>query len=467
MSKKKSGIILVLIVLLTAILAVMDFAKFPIPGYKNGTQNYNGIANTIGLGIDLKGGYYAVLTPKAAEGYDESNVDNLFDKAVDILRTRLDNKGYTEATITIQGIGNEQEIRVEIPEIDDPDEVLKIIGSSGELTFENASGRIFLTGSEVANSQAGYDKDGNPMVYLEFTAKGTTLFSEATKDTVGDVLYIKLGGDVVSSPQVKEQITSATAEISGISTFEEAETIAAVINAGKLPLEFDIGESNRISATLGENALSASVIAGLIGLIGIFVILIVKYRGLGIAASLALTIYTVLFILLLALIPIIELTLPGIAGIILSIGMAVDANVIIFERIREEYASGKVVKSAIKSGFKRAFVTIFDGNITTVLAAIVLWIFCPGSIKGFAITLLLGIVLSMFTAIVVSRLIVNLLYNLAFKKIDSTSKVLQGAEVKNSSNQFIFFGLNKSLRDKFQENNAVEEIAVETEEEDA
>ena len=404
MSKKKSGIILVLIVLLTAILAVMDFAKFPIPNYKNGTQNYNGIANTIGLGIDLKGGYYAVLTPKAAEGYNQEDADNLFESAVEILRTRLDNKGYTEATITIQGIGNEQEIRVEIPEIDDPDEVLKIIGSSGELTFESSAGTIYLTGTDVKNSQAGYDKDGNPMVYLEFTAKGTTLFSEATKDTVGDVLYIKLGGDVVSSPQVKEQITSATAEITGIATFEEAETIAAVINAGKLPREFDIGESNRISATLGENALSASVIAGLIGLIGIFVILIIKYRGLGIAASLALTIYTVLFILLLALIPIIELTLPGIAGIILSIGMAVDANVIIFERIKEELLLGKSRAASIAAGFNNAFWAIMDGNITTFIAAMFLSQLGTGPIQGFAVSLSIGVVSSVFTALVVSRL---------------------------------------------------------------
>ncbi len=465
MSKRKSGIILAIIVFLTAILAVMDFAKFPIPGYKNGTQNYNGIANTIGLGIDLKGGYYAILTPKAAEGYNDEDVDNLFDSAVDILRTRLDNKGYTEATITIQGIGNEQEIRVEIPEIDDPDEVLKIIGSSGELTFESSTGTIYLTGTDVKESQAGYDKDGNPLVYLEFTTQGTSKFAEATKALAGDILYIKLGGDVVSQPQVKEQIVSSTAEITGIATYEEAESIAAVINAGKLPLEFDIGESNRISATLGENALSASVIAGVIGLILIFAIMIIKYRGMGIAASLALAIYAVLFILLLALIPIIELTLPGIAGIILSIGMAVDANVIVFERIREEYASGKVVGSAIKAGFKRAFVTIFDGNITTVLAAIVLWIFCPGSIKGFAITLLLGIVLSMFTAIVVSRLLVSLLYNLAITKVDPTVKGVKNLNLKNSTNQFVFFGLTKSLRDKFQENNAVEELA--TEEEDA
>ncbi|MBO5888752.1 MAG: hypothetical protein J6Q58_01270, partial [Clostridia bacterium] len=180
MSKRKSGIILVIIVLLTAILAVLDFASFKIPGIKNGTLRYNSIGSTIGLGIDLKGGYYAVLTPKAAEGYDESNQDDMFDSAVDILRTRLDNKGYTEATITIQGVGADREIRVEVPEIDDPEEVLKIIGSSGELTFEDEAGTVYLTGSDIKNCQGGYDNDGNPIVYLEFTPEGVTKFSNAT-----------------------------------------------------------------------------------------------------------------------------------------------------------------------------------------------------------------------------------------------------------------------------------------------
>ncbi len=416
MSKRKSGIILVIIVLLTAILAVLDFASFKIPGIENGTLRYNSIGSTIGLGIDLKGGYYAVLTPKAAEGYDESNQEDMFDSAVDILRTRLDNKGYTEATITIQGIGADREIRVEVPEIDDPEEVLNIIGSSGELTFEDESGTVYLTGTDIKDCQGGYDKDGKPIVYLEFTTEGVTKFSNATGKLVNQIMYIKLGGEIISQPTVNEQITNATAEITGLASFEEAESIAAVIKAGKLPLEFEVGEANRISATLGENALNASVFAGLIGLIVIFAVMIVRYRGMGIASSLALTIYTVIMILLLAIVPWVELTLPGIAGIILSIGMAVDANVIIFERIREEYASGKTVAFAVQAGFKRAFVTILDSNITTILASIVLWILCPGSIKGFAITLLIGVVLSMITAIVVTRGLINLLMNLASNK---------------------------------------------------
>lgn len=413
MSKIKSGIVLGIIVVLTCLLAVLDFVSFQIPG---SVKDYNSIGSTIGLGIDLKGGYAAVLVPKYSNE-QQDDIDELFDGAVDILRTRLDNKGYTEAVITVQGVGDSREIRIEIPEVDNADEILKIIGSSGKLTFEDQQGAVYLEGSDIRDCAAGIDpQTGDPIVVLEFTEQGTKKFSEATKQLAGQTMYIKLGDETVSSPTVNEQITSSSAQIEGLSSIEQAESIAAVIKAGKLEFEFEIGSSSKISATLGENALPASVIAGAIGMLIIFAIMIIKYRGLGIAASLALTIYAVLLIVLLALVPIVELTLPGIAGIILSIGMAVDANVIIFERINEEYASGKTVTSAIKTGFKRAFITILDSNITTVLAAIVLWILCPGSIKGFAITLLLGIVLSMITAIVITRSIVKLLSNLASAK---------------------------------------------------
>ena len=412
MSKRKSGIILAIVVFFTMVLAILDFARIPLTFIGNGTKVYEGIANTIGLGIDLKDGYYAVLTPKAAEGYDEdSSVD--FDNAISILRERLDGNGYTEATITIQGVGASRAIRVEIPEVDNPDDVLKIIGSSGELTFESEQGTVYLTGEDVKNSQAGYDNDGQPIVLLEFTTSGAVKFSNATSKLVGQSLYIKLDGETVSSPKVEEQISSTSATITGLENFETAQSIASVIKAGKLPLEFEIGESNIVSASLGENAIKASLIAGVIGILIIFAIMILKYRGLGVASSLALSIYVTVLIVLLAIVPWIELTLPGIAGIILSIGMAVDANVIIFEGIKEEYQAGKTVVSAVNAGFKRAFLTILDSNVTTVLCAIVLWILCPGSIKGFAMTLLLGVVLSMVTAILATKGILKLLLSLS------------------------------------------------------
>ena len=415
MSKLKSGIILGIIVFFTAILAVLDFASFKVPFVKNGVYDFNSIGSTIGLGIDLKGGYSAVLTPEYTDE-QQDDIDTLFESAVDILRARLDNKGYTEAIITIQGVGDGREIRVEIPEVENADEILKIIGSSGKLTFVDEAGAVYLEGSDIRDCAAGYDENGLPIVMLEFTPQGTSKFSHATKQLAGQTMYIKLGDETISSPTVNEQITSDSAQIEGLETIETAESIAAVIKAGKIDFEFKIGSSSRISASLGENALPASVLAGGIGLLIIFAVMILFYRGMGIASSLALTIYTVLMILLLALVPWVELTLPGIAGIILSIGMAVDANVIIFERIKEEYASGKTVKSAINTGFKRAFITIFDSNITTILAAIVLWILCPGSIKGFAITLLIGIILSMITAIVVTRSLIKLIGNLGGNK---------------------------------------------------
>ena len=413
MSKRKSGIILGIIVFLTVLLGVLDFARIPLNFIGNGTKVYEGIANTIGLGIDLKDGYYAVLTPKVAEGYEDDDSLDKFDNAVSVLRERLDGNGYTEATITIQGVGASRAIRVEIPEVDNPDDVLKIIGSSGELTFESEQGTVYLTGSDIKNSQAGYDKDGKPIVLLEFTSEGATKFANATGKLKGSSLYIKLDGETVSSPKVDEQIVGTGATITGLENYETAQSIASVIKAGKLPLEFEIGESNVVSASLGENAIKASLIAGVIGILVIFAIMCIKYKGLGISASLALSIYVVVFIVLLAIVPWIELTLPGIAGIILSIGMAVDANVIIFEGIKEEYKSGKTVVSAVNAGFKRAFFTILDSNVTTILSAIVLWILCPGSIKGFAMTLLLGVVLSMVTAILITKYIVKLLLSLS------------------------------------------------------
>ena len=410
MTKRKSIVTLIITAVIVVVLAVMEFASFPLPSFiENGTLKYNSIASTIGLGIDLKGGYYVVVTPEAEEGEEDGDI---YDKAVEVIQTRLDNRGYTEATITIQGIGENREIRVEIPEVEDYDTVKQLIGYSGGLNFtgtENPNDTPLLTGSDIKKATAGYDSEnGGYIVHLEFHASGIEKFSQATKEYKDKAIYIYLGEELISAPTVNEQITSANAQITNLSSQEEAENIAAVINAGKTSLKFTVGEANNISATLGENALSATLIAGAICIFIVCLIMCLRYKGLGILASIALVIYTVLLVLLLALVPWVQLTLPGIAGIILSIGMAVDANVIIFERIREEYASGKTVTAAIKTGFGRAFWTIFDSNITTIIAAIVLLILCPGTIKGFSITLLIGILLSMFTALVITRWLIKL-----------------------------------------------------------
>ena len=404
MSKRKSIVILTVLAILIAFMGFACFASGPVPG---SVKDYKGIFGVIGKGIDLNGGYYAVLEPK--EEID-GDVDSILDAAIETLRSRLDENGYTEATITVEDFTN---LRVEIPEVDNADDVMELIGDQGELTFRAYDNTPLVYGDKaVANAQAGYDTDGNPVVYLEFTADGQKMFASATETVLGyeesnRYLAIYLGERAISSPKVSQKIDSRTAEITGIETIDEAKTIASVIKSGSLNIQFTIGATQKMSATLGEGVLNNAIIAAGIGLLIIFAILIFFYGGMGIAASIALTVYVILYVCVLAVFPWVQLTFPGIAGIVLSIGMAVDANVIIFDRIKEEYANGKTAKASVKAGFKRALITILDSNVTTVLAAIVLWILCSGSIKGFAITLFLGVLVSMFTAVLLTRWLIK------------------------------------------------------------
>ena len=405
MSKRKSIVILTVLAILIAFMGFACFASGPVPG---STLDYKGIFGVIGKGIDLNGGYYAVLEPK--DEIPAGELDATLEAAIETLRSRLDENGYTEATITREDVTN---LRVEIPEVDNAEDVMSLIGDQGELIFKAYDNTPLVYGKDVADAYAGYDKDGNPMVYLEFTADGQKAFAAATElvasysSNSNNYLSIYLGERLISSPRVEQKIDSRQAEITGIESIDQAKTIAAVIKSGALDIEFTIGATQKMSATLGEGVLNNAIIAAGIGLVVIFAILIFFYGGLGIAASIALAIYVILYVCILAIFPWVQLTFPGIAGIVLSIGMAVDANVIIFDRIKEEYANGKTAKASVASGFKRAIITILDSNVTTVLAAIVLWILCSGSIKGFAITLFLGVLVSMFTAVVVTKWLIK------------------------------------------------------------
>ncbi|MBO4572340.1 MAG: protein translocase subunit SecD [Clostridia bacterium] len=408
MSRGKSIFLLILTGVIIAIAAVACFCSFEIPG---SIKDYNSVMSLIGQGIDLKGGYYVVLTPQDTS---ESN-ENVIEEAQTILRTRLDKKGYTEAVITVQ---DTTKIRVEIPDIDNDDEVLELIGSTGTLTFRDSAGTTYLTGDDITSSYVGYE-DGEYVVIMNFTEKGVSKFSEATATVYASsdkVLYIYLGDDLISSPQVNGQITSQSAKIEGSFTYETAESLAAIIDSGRLPIEYEVSEQRSISARLGETALSKSLMAGAIGLLIIFLIMILYYRGMGIAADIALVIYTILFVIFLAIVPGVQLTLPGIAGILLSIGMAVDANIVIFERIKREFANGKTFASAVETGFKRAIITVIDANVTTILASVVLYFLTTGAIKGFAITLLIGVVISMLTSIFITRWYLKLISALSNKK---------------------------------------------------
>lgn len=369
-----------------------------------------GAAKNIILGLDLSGG---VSITYQTVGNDNPSAEDMSDTRYK-LQQRVD--GYsTEAQVYQEGSNR---INIEIPGVTDANKILEELGKPGSLEFQLEDGTVVLTGTQVENAQAAtqQDKMGNReyVVQLDLDSEGTKAFAEATTANVGKIINIVYDGEVISAPRVNEAITGGTAYITGSFTAEEAQNLASSIRIGSLSLELEEIRSTVVGAQLGQDAIRTSLIAGAIGLALVIIFMIVVYALPGVVAGISLLIYVCLMLLALNGLDL-TLTLPGIAGIILTIGMAVDANVIIYARIREEIAAGKAVKPAIKTGFRKALSAILDGNITTLIAAFVLNILGTGSVKGFAQTLALGIVLSMFTALVISRLLVNAFYELGFK----------------------------------------------------
>ena len=389
----------ILTIVFVAIGFVLTFCQFNIP-FTNYT--YNGFVNSIKLGLDLKGGVLAVYEASELEGSDVS-----FDDSLEATRTRIYNmitQDYTEAQVSIQQ-GNR--IRVEVPDVSDPEEIFDSIGKPAKLEFkitEGVDADAVLTGSNIQNVYASYNsQDGEWGVTVVFDAEGKQIFADVTTQHVNESLYIYVNNELISSATIKEAITGGTTFISGSYTEQSAEQFATQIMSGTFAVNLTLLENSVISATLGEDALKYSLIAGIIGLFLIFAFMIWRYRMMGVVASCSLCVYILLMLFFLQAIPGVQLTLAGIAGIILSVGMAIDGNIIVFERIREEYATGKRIEGSIKAGLKRATPSILDSNITTIIAAIILWIFGTGSIQGFAITLLIGLVLSVFNSLVLSR----------------------------------------------------------------
>ena len=382
-------------------------------------QNESGKTANVPLGLDLQGGLSVTY-----EIQDEKPTSDEIKATVDKLQRRVD--AYSSEGEVYQE-GNDR-ITVEIPlntEKVDAHDVLDELGQPGQLLFldsenytiwqqnqnngTNDAYEAVLTGSDIKNAQAGVDDSGTVkdyVVQLQFTDEGAQKFATATAANIGKPIYIIYDGAVASAPTVQSAITDGNAVINKISSYEEAENLASTIKIGALPLELKQIQYNIVGAKLGQKAVSTSLIAGAIGFGLVCILMIVLYRFPGFIASLALTGYVVLMLLILS-IRHITLTLPGIAGIILSIGMAVDANVIIFTRIREEISAGSGVRAAVKAGFSKALSAILDGNITILIATVVLMILGSGSIKGFAVTLMLGIVLSMFTALFVTKMLLN------------------------------------------------------------
>lgn len=414
--KKKSILLLTLIVIIAVVLNCVAFIGFDISGFK-----YGGIFDEnkgIRKGIDLAGG--SVITFQSSKA---NPTDAEMDIVEAIFNARLTNAGYTEARISR---GNEGQITVEIPSVTDTDEAASLLGSTAKLTFRDADGNVVLDGAtDIKSAEYKYGQTSNTAsasqayVQLTLTQEAVSKFAEATKNAAArsdgkNYISIVMDDNIISSPSVKQEINSETCIIEGNFTPETAQELANQIKSGQLPFELNAISKETIGAELGANALPTSLMAAGIGILIIMLFMIVMYRMSSVLASIAMAVYVGLISLLLGLLRV-NLSLSGIAGIITSLGMAVDANVIIFERMKEELKLGKSIKASVDAGFHKAFSAILDSNVTTIISCIVLYLSGIGTIRGFAVTLGLGVAISMFTAITVTRFLLKQLVNLNIK----------------------------------------------------
>ena len=461
MKKNRAILVMVLTVVLIGLLSFTSIVGFG--------PDRLGSARNIILGLDLAGGVSITYQAVGDTPSSEDMADTIYK-----LQRRVEQYS-TEATVYQEG---DNRINIEIPGVSDANKILEELGTPGSLYFiaqtdsegnQNysyigpdewslnksieelqADGSIVLTGTDVENAKAGQVTNNmnntEVVVELKMTEEGTKKFAEATKKAyaAGESIGIYYDGKFISVPNVNAEITDGNAQITGMKDFQEAEAIASTIRIGGLQVELEEIRSNVVGAQLGEEAISTSLKAGAIGLAIVIIFMIAVYLLPGLVAGIALIIYTGLMLVMLNAFDI-TLTLPGIAGIILSIGMAVDANVIIYARIKEEIAAGSNVKTAIRTGYQKAFSAIIDGNITTLIAAIVLGLKGSGSVKGFASTLALGIVLSMFTALVISRLLMTALYTLGLRDAKYYGKAKEHKTINFLGKKNIFFAVSLLL----------------------
>lgn len=408
--KKNAIIVLSILLVITIILGIIGVTGLALPPrglYKVlswlPTTNAENWPQSLPLGLDLRGGLYVEYSTKAPEG-SEADFESLRNGTIGIITQRLSDKGFTECNVQPIGLNG---LRVEIPtkEDVDSDSVLDLIGAAAKLEFLDPDGNVFMTGDMVKTASYFYD-EGDHQIAFTLTDEGSKVFGDMTAKSIGKTIAIMLDGEQLIAPTVQTAINEGRGVINGLGSADRASTIAAKIQSGALPLELTQQKVDKVSATLGKDALSTSILAAIIGIALVMLLMIFRYRLNGLMASWALALYIIVLFLLIALFKI-QLTLPGLAGVVLGIGMAVDANVIIFERFNEEIRAGKSLKASVRGGFKNAMSAILDSNITTLIAAIVLLIFGTGSIQGFAKTLLLGVLVSMFTAIIITRVLVN------------------------------------------------------------
>ena len=423
MNKARAIIKYCVICVLVAVAVALCFVKFTFP-FTN--TKYVGCYQAIKdkMGIDLNGGVLAVYTVSPSD--NSIDLDAEVDATINRIKNTLSKKGYLEATVTKQGNNPNYKIRIEVPGMSETEDVMDAIGTPANIEFLEPTSdqsaaqtydasKVFLTGEGLAGVKVVSDPEdaSNYAIQLTFTNEGKTKFREKVQNAGGQYLAIFSNKSLISAPQINSENASTLGSdgkvlITGKYTKESADSFALSIESGMYTVGLDVSQMSYIPATLGEGAIMAGLIALAIGLLLIFVLMIVVYRDLGLIANLSLIIYTVIFVFFLAIIDSIQLTLPGIAGIILSIGMAVDAYILIFEQIKEEYRSGKRFAAAVHSGFNKSVVTILDANVTTIIVSLVLYFLSSGSIRGFAITLALGVGISMFVGLVITRALAKL-----------------------------------------------------------
>ncbi|MBE3578183.1 MAG: protein translocase subunit SecD [Limnochordales bacterium] len=356
------------------------------------------------LGLDLKGGVHVVLEAQDTETIKVN--EEVMQRAMAVVSRRVDGLGVAEAVVQRQGT---RRIIVQLPGVTDQQEALRLIGRTAVLEFRDPEGKVVVTGADLKRATATRGEMGvGWAVDLEFTAEGAKKFADATRRLVGQPIAIYLDEEEISAPRVEEPIPDGRAVITGNFTATEAKNLAMLLNSGALPVPLRQMEVRNVGATLGRDSVQASVLAGVVGALAVVIFMVVFYRIPGLLADVALLLYVLLNLAVLMALKT-TFTVPGLAGFILGVGMAVDANVVIFERVKDELRAGKSGRAAVEAGFHRAFAAILDSNVTTLITAVVLFYFGSGPVKGFAVTLSVGIIISMFTAVVVSHWLIRYL----------------------------------------------------------
>ncbi len=437
----KKGIIT--IAAIVVVIAIFLFIAFF--GIQIGSFEVLPIDKGISLGLDLVGGSEITYEAVIPEGMDDSAIADGMETAKTMLRQRLNTLGYTEANVYLYG---NNRIVLEIPNISDPEEAVQLLGTPALAQFLDCDGNVILEGTEIDSASAAYGPTDDTGVYkyyvqLNLNSVGTEKFKEGTKQAASRAnesdryVSIVMDGDVISSPSVGAEYASTGINTStpiitlgSDSNGEYAKYLASIISAGALPFELQETKLQAVGASLGERSLETAILAGIIGILLVMLYMIVVYKLPGVIADIALVLYIAMFLVIMTALNL-NLTLPGIAGIILTIGMAVDANVVIYERLREELRAGKTVRSSIDLGFKRAFSAIVDSNITTIIAAAVLLWQGTGTILGFAKTLFIGVVLSMICMLIVPRLLLKSFAGMHITRIGAYGAKLPTEEEKN------------------------------------